>query len=254
VLAALCFRLLHRLNKIFKKMKSVITLSVFPMGMINCFLIKGKGKHILVDTGVPKSENKILKQLKAQGINKNNIGLIIVTHGHIDHFGSAAELKYELDAPILVHEMDAVALRTGKTMVKTLKPNKKIWNILKRKLTKDSATPCEPDIILKGNCSYNLNKWGVSGKIIHTPGHTPGSLSVILDDGNAIIMDLASSGMLLGGIMFHSRMKHPPFHDDLKLVKSSIEKVLSEKATKFYLGHGGPVSRKNLIHYSEKFL
>jgi hydroxyacylglutathione hydrolase len=49
-------------------------------------------------------------------------------------------------------------------------------------------------------------------------------------------------------------MKHPPFHDDLKLVKSSIEKVLSEKATKFYLGHGGPVSRKNLIHYSEKFL
>lgn len=234
-------------------MQKIIQLSIFPFGMINCFLIKGEKKHILVDTGVPNSEVKILKQIKSHGINKKDIGLIIVTHGHIDHFGSAAELKRELDVPVLMHELDAIALRTGKGLAETLKPTKRYWNILKRKVLKDKATPCEPDIVLKGDCNYDLSEWGINGKIIHTPGQTPGSISVILDDGNAIIMDMASSGIFLGGIMFYSRMKHPPFHDDLKKVKESIEKVLTEKADKFYLGHGGPISRERLVYYLENF-
>jgi len=235
-------------------MKSVIQLSIFPLGMINSFVIKGTKKHILVDSGIPGSEKKILNQVKSNGIDKKDIGLIIVTHGHIDHFGSTAELKRELGVPVLIHGLDAVALRTGKSMVETLKPNKQYWNILKRKLIRDKASPCEPDIILTGDCNYGLNEWGVNGKVIHTPGHTPGSLSVILDDGNAIIMDLASSGILLGGMMLYSRMKHPPFHDDLPTLKTSIEKVLIEKADKFYLGHGGPISRENLEYYSANFL
>jgi len=70
--------------------------------MINCFLIKGETKHILVDTGVPKSERKIIKQLKAHRIKLEDIGLIIITHGHIDHFGSANELKNILKIPILM--------------------------------------------------------------------------------------------------------------------------------------------------------
>ncbi len=52
-------------------MESVINISVFPLGMINCFLIRGNRKHILVDTGVPKSETKILSQIKSHGIDKN---------------------------------------------------------------------------------------------------------------------------------------------------------------------------------------
>ena len=237
-----------------KMMKSVIQLSILPMGMINSFVIKGTKKHILVDSGIPGSEKKILDQLDSYGIDSKDIGLIIITHGHIDHFGSAAALKLKLGVPLLIHDLDAVALRTGKSMVETLNPNKKFWNILKRKLIRDVATSCEPDVVLNGDCNYDLNEWGIDGKVIHTPGHTPGSLSVILDDGNAIIMDLASSGILLGGIMFYSRMKHPPFHDDLSALKKSIEKVLTEKADKFYLGHGGPVSRKDLMQYLVRFL
>lgn len=235
-------------------MKSVIQLSIFPWGMINSFLITGTEKHILVDSGVPGSEEKILSQLRFHGIDKGDIGLIIITHGHIDHFGSAAALKQILDVPVLMHDLDAVALRTGKSMAATLKPNKQYWNILKRKLIRDEAIPCEPDIVLEGDCNYDLHAWGVNGKVVHTPGHTPGSLSIMLADGNAIIMDLASSGILLGGIMLYARMKHPPFHDDFPTLKRSIKKVLAEKADKFYLGHGGPVSRENLMYYSDRLL
>ncbi|MFA5772995.1 MAG: MBL fold metallo-hydrolase [Thermoplasmata archaeon] len=235
-------------------MQKIIQLSVFPFGMINCFLIKGEKKHILVDTGIPKSEKKILKQINSHGIKKEDIGLLIITHGHIDHFGSAKELKEILKVPILMHELDSKALETGKSLVETLKPTKKYWNILKRKLLKDSASPCTPDIILRENDEYELTNLGVNGKVIHTPGHTPGSLSVVLDDGNAIIMDLASSGILLGGIAFNSRMKHPPFHDNLEQVKSSINQILSLNTETFYLGHGNPVSRKSLIYYRDNYL
>lgn len=208
-------------------MQKIIQLSILPLGMINCFLIKGEKKHVLVDTGVPNSEKKIIKQLLEHNIKLEDIGLMIITHGHIDHFGSARELKDILKCPILIHSLDKFALLTGKSMLETLNPNHKIWDIvLKPKLAKDRASNCFPDIILTGNEAYDLSIFGINGKVIHTPGHTPGSLSVILEDGSAIIMDLASSGILLGGIAFNSRMKHPPFHDNLDQVKSSINHIL----------------------------
>jgi glyoxylase-like metal-dependent hydrolase (beta-lactamase superfamily II) len=236
-------------------MHKIIQLSIFPFGMINCFLIKGETKHILIDTGVPKSEKKIIKQLNKHNIKLEDIGLIVITHGHIDHFGSAKELKDILKVPILIHNLDKEALQSGKSMLETLKPNHKIWDvILKPKLTKDKASFCLPDIVLNGNEEYDLSIYGINGKIIHTPGHTPGSLSVVLENGEAIIMDLASSGILLGGIAFNSRMKHPPFHDNLEQVKNSINNILSLSTEKFYLGHGNPVSRKSLISYLDNFL
>ena len=224
------------------------------MGMINCFLIKGKQKHILVDTGVANSHDKILKYLENANIDIQDIALIVVTHGHIDHFGSAAELKALLDIPVLIHKKDLTALETGKTLTDTLKPNKLYWNILKRKLLNDVATPCKADIILDGENDLLLREWGISGKIISTPGHTPGSLSIVLENNESIIMDLASSGILLGGIAFKSRMKHPPFHDDLLMVKDSINKILKTNAQKFYLGHGHAIGRKSLEYYRDKFL
>ncbi len=236
-------------------MQNIIQLSILPFGMINCFLIKGDKKHILIDTGFPNSEKKIIRQLDAIGIRKEDISLIIISHGHIDHFGSAKELKEQFNAPILIHELDKRALQTGKSMLETLKANHKIWDIfLKSKFIKNTASPCFPDIILIGNEEFDLSKYGINGKIIHTPGHTPGSLSVVLEDGNAIIMDLASSGILLGGIIFNTRMKHPPFHDNLEQVKNSVNHLLSLNTHLFYLGHGNPVSRKSLIHYRDTFL
>jgi hydroxyacylglutathione hydrolase len=236
-------------------MQKIIQLSIYPLGLINCYLIKGEKKHILVDTGVPNSEKKIFKQLIKYKIKLEDIGLIIITHGHIDHFGSVKRLKDILKVPVLIHDLDKKALQTGRSILETLNANHKIWDIvLKPRLAKARASRCLPAIILNGDEEYDLSIYGINGKVIHTPGHTPGSLSVILEDGSAIIMDLASSGILLGGIAFNSRMKHPPFHDNLEQVKSSINHILSLNTEIFYLGHGYPVSRKSLINYRDKFL
>ncbi len=89
---------------------------------------------------------------------------------------------------------------------------------------------------MKNQEEYDLNQWGVAGKVIHTPGHTPGSLSVVLENGNAIIMDMVASGILMGGVMWHSRVKYPPFHDNLKDLKGSFENCCLKIAITFTWG------------------
>lgn len=236
-------------------MNSVIPISIWSKGMINCFLIKGDKKHILVDTGVPNSEKIIIRQLNKFGIYKKDIGLIIITHAHIDHFGSANKLKQLLRVPILAHKSDVGSYIAGRADITTMKLNKPYWWVFKQIIKNQRAEPFQPDILIEGDMEYNLKEWGANGKIIHTPGHTPGSLSIILENGEAVIMDMMASGILLGGVMFHKRIKHPPFHDNLAELKKSFEKIISiKKVQKFYLGHGGPVNRTQLIGYYNKYL
>ncbi|MDN3668264.1 MBL fold metallo-hydrolase [Echinicola jeungdonensis] len=234
--------------------ENILPISILPADMINCFLIKGKKGHILVDTGLPNSAHKILDQLKERGIDKGDIQLIIVTHCHVDHFGSAGKLKKMLKVPVLAHQLDEAFYLSGQANQATLKPNLWTWNAF-RWLIKDMKTySLQPDILLKNQEEYDLNQWGIAGKVIHTPGHTPGSLSVVLENGNAIIMDMVASGILIGGVMWYSRVKYPPFHDNLKDLKGSFEKLLSENCEHFYLGHGKPITRNQLVKfYDRKF-
>ncbi len=235
-------------------MNKVIPIAIWSRGMINCFLIKGTDQHILVDTGVPNSEKKILKQLKKHGIDMKDIGLIIVTHSHIDHFGSANKLKQLVNAPILAHQLDLEAYLTGKADLTTMKLNKPQWWLFKQLIKNQKTEPFVPEIVLEGDVEYDLREWGIQGKVIHTPGHTPGSLSIVLENEEVIIMDMMASGILLGGVIFHDRVKHPPFHDNLSDLKKSFEKIFSEKGQRYYLGHGGPLNRAQLIKYYENHL
>ncbi|MBI3219318.1 MAG: MBL fold metallo-hydrolase [Bacteroidetes bacterium] len=235
-------------------MNSIIPLSIAPMGMINCFLIKGSTHYILADTGVPNSEANILKQLKELRISKEEINLMILTHAHIDHFGSAARMKEILNVPVLAHRLDEPYFRTGQPDTTTMKPTEPIWNLLRKNLINKKTLPVSIDIVMEADEVYSLHPWGVEGVVIHTPGHTKGSLSIILENGEAIIMDMMASGILLGGIMLRSRVKHPPFHDDFKALHNSFTKVLSYPGDRYYLGHGGPVTRQKVKEYHELFL
>ena len=81
----------------------------------------------------------------------------------------------------------------------------------------------------------------MSFAVLHTPGHTPGSISVLIDDVQVIAGDLAASGIFLGGIALKNRPKQPPFEEDPQQVAKSLAALLSLGCTRFYLGHGGPL-------------
>ena len=106
---------------------SVVQISA---GQANVFLIQGDGGNILVDTATPGKADHILASLAAHGVLPEDIRLILITHGHIDHFGSAAALRERTGAPVAVHAGDAEALRQGVHQPDSLEPTGGLLKLL----------------------------------------------------------------------------------------------------------------------------
>lgn len=85
-----------------------------------------------------------------------------------------------------------------------------------------------------------LDELGVAGVVLHTPGHTPGSISVVLDSGDAIVGDLLMGGYL-GGAILPTRPAFHYFAADLPGVMVSLDRVLAAASGRLFVGHGGPV-------------
>ena len=83
------------------------------LGICNCFLLRGSFGYALVDTGLEKHGDAILKALAKQGILPTQIKLLLLTHAHPDHAGSAAQLKKATGATVVAHQLDAEIIESG---------------------------------------------------------------------------------------------------------------------------------------------
>jgi glyoxylase-like metal-dependent hydrolase (beta-lactamase superfamily II) len=216
---------------------TVTPISVVARGMSNAFVVRGD-KAVLVDTGIPGAGPKIQAALGELGVGLADISAIVVTHGHIDHFGSAVYLKRATGAPIVAHQSDIDAYSAGRAIVAFMRPTGLFgWLFAKVPLVRASTDGFMPDIVVDSPMS--LREFGVDARILCTPGHTPGSISVLTDSGELIAGDLIA-GPLLGAI--HHWPANPPFHYDRNLNLASLDAVLALDPTVVYVGHGGPLS------------
>jgi glyoxylase-like metal-dependent hydrolase (beta-lactamase superfamily II) len=209
-----------------------------PTGHPNSFLILG-ARPILIDTGLPGSSGAILSALKEHSVDPRDLALIIITHAHIDHTGSVAALKEATGAPVLIHTRDAGYLRNGESA--PAKPNALLGRLLRLLIGRKKLDPSlavEPDIIIDGE--YPLDAFGIPGRIIPTPGHTSGSISVILP-GTACIC-----GDLIMGMLPPSRPRISIFAEDPGEVIRSIRTILDTSTPVIYTGHGGPFTPQSL--------
>lgn len=206
-----------------------------PLPYSNAYLVIDQ-HAILVDAGFPGDTDRILRAITQAGITPRDISLLVHTHGHIDHAGTTAELTRRISMPTMIHQADAHNLITGTNGIVT--PRNFEARLVAAMLVRP-FDPVTPDIILSTETS--LHAYGVDGQIIFTPGHTKGSLSLILGNGEAIVGDVMMGGWFGGTIRPH----HPNYHyfvDDWDDVNRSIDRLLAVAPSRWYVGHGGPLA------------
>jgi len=215
------------------------TIHTIKLKISNCFLIEGD-KKILVDTGSPGEGKKIIGELKKLEVDLSDISLILHTHGHSDHCGSTAELIRYHKIPTAIHSGDRAMIENGKNG--KIKTRGLFAKILKPIV--DVPFPAfQADIFLDDYS--NLLEFGINAKVYSTKGHTQGSISLVFDNNEAIIGDLLMGGYL-GGTFFPHLPDYHYFIDNLNDVHQSIQKILEFESDKFYVGHGGPLTRARI--------
>ncbi len=212
-------------------------------GVSDCWIIKGE-TAVMIDAGIMKKEKSLVRQLSRLPFTKEEISLIVLTHGHFDHIGLAGKIRELTGAKILIHESDRPMLEEGRFIVpqgitgwgrfgrKVLMP---IMKSLGSGLPKIKA-----DIVMDNN-PLSLEEYGISGSVIYTPGHTMGSISVVLDNGKAFVGCMAQNRL-----PFTLRPQLPIFADYPELFPNSWAKLQAAGAKEFYPGHGKAFKLKQM--------
>jgi len=211
----------------------------------NCYLLHHEGV-VIVDAGLRGERTSILRAMKRLGISPSDVTLILLTHGHLDHAGGAAKLAAATGAPVALHAADAAYLRLGEIVPA---PPIGWWarglarlfsSGFIQRLT--SIGEFAPDITL-GDADFPLHPYGISGVAVHTPGHTAGSVSVLLEDGRALVGDLAMKGMQ----SLHLKPGPPLVAQDIMELEESWRRLYQRGARTFYPGHGTPFPAEALL-------
>lgn len=204
----------------------------------NCYLLLGD-RPVLVDTGAPGDLKRILAALKAHGVAPRQLALILLTHGHSDHAGCAAELRRRTGAQIALHAADVPLVRAGRNGMIVVQD----WlGRVLRPYVDEEFEAFEPDLVFSAGLA--LEPYGLRGKILPTPGHTAGSCSVVLASGEALIGDV-----LRGSLVWPNRAREHYFCNDPELNQRSIVALAREGLLRCHPGTFGSFPGAQLGNY-----
>ncbi|MFD0366612.1 MBL fold metallo-hydrolase [Streptomyces sp. NPDC127114] len=224
----------------------VVPIPVMGRHTINAYLLLGR-RPVIVDAGTPGSGRRIYEQIAAHGVEPTDVSLIVLTHGHIDHFGSAAELHRLTGAPVAGHVADLGPYRTGRAREPYL-PTGPMGRLMARNKNLHLAVePLEPEVLVTGET--DLEDFGLSARIMPTPGHTAGSVSVLTDQGDLVAGDLIANSLF--GLV-RGRPANPPFHDDPLHNLASLRKMLALNPTALHVGHGTPLEPDRVRRWADR--
>lgn len=216
----------------------------------NAFLVSDK-KHILVDAGRHGDHSNLITQIELSGVSGSDIAAVVLTHVHFDHCGCAAAFQ-EAGIPIIAAASSAESLRTGLAeghSVLDRAPQIIRSSKLFRKLQR-GFPPVQVDYPVREDCS--LSEFGVDGRVVLTPGHTDGSLSVCLSDGSACVGDLLMGGFL--GLPPAWRPAIHPCSTNQSGCYRQIRTLREMGYERFFVGHGDTLEASAVDDFLEQNL
>ena len=123
---------------------------------------------VLIDSGFGMAGDEIVGNISALGVVPSTVAAIILTHCHIDHAGGASSLRERLGAPLYMHELDAQIAERGDNRLTAAF----CFEVQFQPLTIDVKIKGPEGQIAFGDENVSF---------LHTPGHTPGSISPYVD-------------------------------------------------------------------------
>jgi hydroxyacylglutathione hydrolase len=203
--------------------------------IVNCYLIKTGDSFFMVDSGVSFFSGALKKILRAAGCKKDNLKLVVITHGDFDHTGNARYLQKKYSAKIIAHKLETTAIEKGDM---TSNRKRKLGGLFKAYLWLFKVlmfSRLKPDRYITGY--FDLVEYGIDAKIILIPGHSTGSIGVVTKDGDFFCGDLLNN---------RKRPEKNDFFDDIKELDASIIRLKTMNLKTVYPGHGKPFEWKEL--------
>ncbi len=176
----------------------------------NYYLLGDGASRLLIDVGWPGTLPKLLAALKRKGVALKEVSALLVTHYHPDHAGLAQELK-DRGVPLVVVETQRPAIPELRRHIKASYPYVEI------------SLNGNVDLSEAGSRGF-LQRLGISGEIISTPGHSADSVTLVLDEGAAFTGDLTPLALATD--------------EALAELKQSWAKIRAHGARTIYPGHG----------------
>ncbi len=235
-------------------------------GPVNAYLFNGTAVTLL-DTGTLKSAPVLEQALAGLGVGFPDIDQIVLTHGHIDHYGAARKIISAAgsDISVLAHEEDRTLVEHGLEVPRMqfiryyrLMGVPMIFQFslqLLRWFFSSMAEPCSISRFISGGDTILMGDYEAT--VIETPGHTRGSISLYLEKegilfpGDHILGHITPNAfvMLETDFVLPRRMSQVEFYDSLRKIEEIGPRVV-------YPAHGEPIEdvRKTIAMFREQFL
>ncbi len=189
----------------------------------NCWLVIDGDNALVIDTGSPGNARRIARYATEAGVG-DKLTHIVLTHADIDHGGSARELKRLTGAKIAIHEAEEAFLSERGNLPGPFRWASKAMPGLSR------SADFTPDVLLNEGDQIG------SFQVVHTPGHTPGSIC-LWEPGKIIFVGDALRTHANDRLLTPSR----PTAGDMTLAMQSLRKIATLDFDALFGGHGPPV-------------
>jgi len=201
---------------------------VVPVGLLqcNCSIL---GDPVTRDAVVIDPGDEVDRILKIVARHKLKIRAIVSTHTHIDHVGGLAALHRAAQAPVLIHDADLGLYRNLDVQAQWLG------------IPTPETLPIR-DFVKEGDA---LGWEGFLVRVLHTPGHTPGSISLVVESSQDNAQPAPERRLIAGDTLFHGSIGRTdlPGGSYPQIIRSIREKLLTlPDDIVVYPGHGGPTT------------
>ncbi len=210
-----------------------------PLRLSNAYVVHA-ARPVLIDAGTIGDLPELERGLAQEGLGLRELAMIIVTHAHGDHAGLAAELRRRSGAIVVLGQGDADQALRGEN--DPLHPTRLGAALLKPFIPKVFPSFTADTLV---STRLDLRPWGIGGDVVAMPGHTAGSVVVVLDNHTAFVGDILSGGAF-GGLLFPTDPGEHYYQADVARNHANIRALLDQGIERFYLGHGGPVIRADV--------